>query len=1155
MRVSKYEEPVLDAAVLAELTYITSNLYPDKPEVKSILNDYRNQVERICCYIDLEHYSYLLELIMILIDGLDKLTQVDRNLSASEYIILHKIPKILSEYLVLPTDRKTDERFIELLKDPLWIRPITPDEEKELYVTSNNDYSCGQHNDSVELEDLLNNISEARPSCNVVSYSEENISHVNEVLINEDDNSLEECADLQGDETGINSEQQELVDLIKAELADIIDKQNKPEHDLAECDKELSYSILSNMSDQAKNISNAVGLIGLEGLSQCSKFISNNINLILHSKNDINQNQIFILKQWPLKLLGYINNVNNANTIDELLTLVSNESWNETLDTMERVRLKELLENPVFIEEEQEQRQLTASIEDVDLSLPEDVNQELLDGLLMDLPAQTEEFSYAIQNISSGGGLDNIDTAQRIAHTLKGAANVVGVRGIANLTHHLEDILQAQSKANSLPSQPLLDVLIRASDCLESMAETLLGIDTELDDAVNVLQDVLDWANRLDHEKVPPKKILNDEHAPIVSANLQITTPDEIHAQSEISLAKPEKILDHKNTASENALRIPASLADDMLRFAGENLIYTSQVQEYINILGRKQDAIDLHNQSLLQLSYDLEKLIDIQGFMPGADTSNSDGVFDPLELDEYHEIHTISRRLVEIAADSVELSLEIDKDLSGLKEIVVNQNQLQKEGEELVLRTRMVPVKTIIPRLKRGVRQVCRLTGKKVDLIVNDNNTYMDSEVVNNIIEPIMHILRNAIDHGIEVEEGRLAKGKATDGQINLDFERKGDQVIINIIDDGKGLDTDEIYSKAIGTGRINSDEDLSIESIQRLILEPGITTRNKVTQVSGRGIGLDVVSVKIRELKGSIDISSNLDEGCAITLSIPISSFSTHSLLVRSRQYIYAISSRGVEEILYPGVGDIRDIGEKSIYQLGNEAYSAVLLDTLLNLPPDRRKIERNVRPILLVKDESGTKTAILVQEVVDSRDVVVKNMGSYIPKLKGIVGATVLGDGSVSPVIDLPELLHERNTVQNRLYEEVIHTHAVNQSRNLPYILVVDDSLSSRRSLAQFVEDMGFSVRTARDGIEAVSMIETSKPDLLLVDMEMPKMNGLELTGHVRATPNIKNIPVIMITSRSTDKHRRAAIDKGVNYYMVKPFNEEDLAQQINMMLEII
>jgi chemosensory pili system protein ChpA (sensor histidine kinase/response regulator) len=193
-------------------------------------------------------------------------------------------------------------------------------------------------------------------------------------------------------------------------------------------------------------------------------------------------------------------------------------------------------------------------------------------------------------------------------------------------------------------------------------------------------------------------------------------------------------------------------------------------------------------------------------------------------------------------------------------------------------------------------------------------------------------------------------------------------------------------------------------------------------------------------------------------------------------------------------------------------------------------------------------------MVQEVIDSRDVVVKSMGEYIPKIRGIIGATVLGDGSVSPVIDLPELLYDKSSYQQDAHIKSLNNIKATQTRDLPYVLVVDDSLSARRSLSQFVQDLGLSVRAARDGMEAVSIIEASKPDLLLVDMEMPKMNGLELTSHVRATPGLKYLPIIMITSRSTDKHRKAAMDKGVNHYMIKPFNEDELSEQINRLLEI-
>ena len=1135
MTAPQHEESVIDATLLADLSDITARISPDSRDARLPLNDFRCLIERACGIAAQGQDPHLLDYTMILLEGLDQILDADRPLTLSEYRVLKQAPQILEDFLVPPLSTRTSHLLQKLLDNPNWASPGTIGSAQAHPLSANHRGDCPPPDAGVAIDDILAGISEGND--HDASPAPDTPPGPDPVETPELD-----CRPDSTMEAGISAldpTQQELVDLIKAELDEIVNSQYSPEYDLNSDDPESCALIINNLAEQAEKVSNALELIGLEGASLCSKLISDNINSYLSTTGELNKNHAFILKQWPVKLLAYLNRLGDKDSSGELLTLLSSESWPRPLDCQEYQRIQPLLENPVFHDEEQEQRQVSAKFEDVDLRLPDDVNQELLDGLLQDLPSQTEEFSTAIQNLAEGGGLENIDTAQRVAHTLKGAANVVGVRGIANLTHHLEDILEAQAKARALPDSVLTEVLVRASDCLESMTETLLGIDTEPDDAVEVLQDVLNWANRLDNP---------DAQAPAALdfGNGSERDQSNIEGPADSSQPKTDKI------APENLLRIPVTLADDMLRLAGENLIYTSQIQENIHNLVKKQDALDLHNHSLLQLSYDLEHLIDIQGYMPGSDHKNADAIFDPLEMDEYHEIHTISRRLVEIAADSVELSQELEKDLSDINELVVSQNQLHKEGEELVLRTRMVPIKTIIPRLKRGVRQASRLTGKQVELVVRDNNTFLDSDVLNGMIDPMMHILRNSIDHGIEGEEERIVNGKAVVGTIKLDFERKGNQIVIGIYDDGRGLDTDYIYSKALSSALIAADDELSTENIHKLILEPGFTTKSNVTQVSGRGIGLDVVSVKIRELKGSIDIHSEKGKGCRITLSLPISSFSTHSLLVRVRQYIYAISSHGIEEIIYPGMGELRDIGDQTVFQLGREAFSAVLLDSLLNLPPDRRKIERNDRPILLVKDESGTRTAILVQDVIDSRDVVVKGMGSYIPKLNGIIGATVLGDGSVSPVIDLPELLHD-TTSSHRTADDKASDTAVKPARRAPYALVVDDSLSSRRSLAQFAEDLGLSVRTARDGLDALTIIEANTPDLLIVDMEMPKMNGLELTSHIRATPDLGKIPVIMITSRSTDKHRKAAMDKGVDRYMVKPFDEDELAQHINGLLE--
>ena len=1151
-------------------------------DINQLMSRYRHQIELICSEVDQSEYLGLIDLMVIMDAGLDALIERGTGLNDFEISFLQEFPVLLADYLSMPGSRIAASILVKHFKKTDWIRPITLDEQKMLmsYIVPGRDEDEGQEQeDYIEAVNLENyQMPDAEGVSKEVHDSSDNVLDIDQLInmgsaeSSEDDVDAVSLSDYQTAEdavavdqqlpaveaddepemtsgempqemdsaqAGLDSHQQELIDLVKAELMDIAESTDQ----FPEKESDDYRDHIRDLSEQAENISNAISLMGLEGLAQASFHISSMLAEFGNEDAPVTDESQTLQKTWPLVLMACLDDIYDEQAIAGLIGFLQKPGWVSKLSSEQLDQLAALLKNPSFSEEEVESRQVTATEDDVSLSLPDDVNQELLDGLLQDLPSQAEEFSRAIHNISEGGSLAEIEVAQRIAHTLKGAANVVGVKGVANLTHHLEDILEIQAKSGTKPVPPLVEILVTAADCLESMSEALLGVDAPPDNAVQVLQSVLDWANRLDSDGVEAVTDATDSKMAPVTGNYSDTKPE----------ARPgEPVSEKEALHAENMLRIPASLADELLRLAGENLISTGQVQERIRNIMKSQDAIQLHNQALQQISFDLEHLIDVQGVASYFHQARENDDFDPLEMDQYNEMHSVSRRLIEIAADSIQLTDNLDSELVDLHNLVISQNQLQKESQELVLRTRMVSTRTIVSRLRRGVRQACRVTGKQVELNVIDNDTYMDSEVLNELIEPLMHVLRNAVDHGIETSEVRQRSGKSDTGCIELSFDRKGDQVVINVEDDGRGLDLESIRRKAIENGLLRSDVELTDDAMVRLVLESGLTTRDEVTQVSGRGIGLDVVNVKIRELKGSINIYTREGHGCRFEIILPISSFSTHSLLVRIRENIYAISNRGVEEILYPGLGELCDLGDQTIFQLENQAYSAILIDELLDFSDDRRKIDRSNRPILLVRDDSGGKTAILVQEVLDSRDVVVKSMGHYLPKLNGIIGATVLGDGSVAPVMDLPEMLQHQSA--HRDHRRVGSSKNQPAVSRLPYVLVVDDSLSARRSLAQFVQDLGMDVRTARDGMEAVSLIEARPPDLMLVDMEMPRMNGLELTSHVRASSNTNGVPVIMITSRSTDKHRAAAMEKGVNHFMVKPFIEEELAQYINDALDI-
>ncbi len=1146
-----------------KLSGLISDLRLEIDSPSTILIKFQQNIESLSKQLCSTDDSIMCHLVKILSEGIESITDESRNLTENELSFLDKIPTILYEYIELPKSKIPDAHFLTHVKNSQWTRKITDDEELyclDKLTRKRTDLSSSpvpveivndvQIIESSEIENDVSNSdcdpevidlsdfieSNSKDVCDFDSHSDEfNLNKFieeNDTFVNQDKESFcpDDAAPLM-----LSEDRQELVNIVIQEVDEL---QNVVATNINESIN--IKSLLIDTAEQIETVSNAVELIELNGLSLATRIMSCNIHVLALNDDNPSEDVISYINSWSSVVLHYLNNIADNNASMSIIDYMKCQYWPEALCEATESMLYSQLLHPEFTEEVSDTRQDQAKPEDMSIKLPDNVNQELLDGLLQDLPVQAEEFSSSIENLLNHQDITYLESAQRIAHTLKGAGNVVGVSGIANLTHHVEDILEIQAKAQKIPSSELLITLTDVADCLETISEALLGISDEPDNALDVYQNVLDWANKLDREGATEFDINSLQK----STTNPLSVPASISEQKKSTTAPSHK---------ENMLRVPVKLADDLLRLAGENMISTSQMQEYIKVIRSRYKSMKVHNQLLQQLSFQLEHIVDIRGLTSHNDYSDFDSVeFDSLELDQYHELHTMSRRLVELSADSIEMSQVLEEDLAKLQGLVINQDQLQKENEELILRTRMIPSRTIAARLKRGIKQVCRLTGKNVEFSIIDNDTYMDSEVLNSMIEPLMHLLRNSIDHGIEDTKTRELNNKSTTGNIELSFKRKGDKILIIINDDGQGLDLEKIRNKAISSGIVADVTDITESNLLQYILQPGFSTSEKLSHISGRGIGLDVVNEKVRELKGTLDVQSVAGKGCTFNVTLPVSSFSTHSLMVRVRNSIYAISNRGIEEILYPGLGEQQQVGEDIMFRFNDQLYPTKSIEQLLNIPEDRRTEERSTNPVILLKDDLGHTTAVLVQEVVDSRDVVVKPLGPYLPKIRGVIGATVLGDGSISSVIDLPELLATSSLNNPIQYENTLNP--LVDVKSLPYVLVVDDSLSARKSLAQFVEDLGLEVRTARDGMEAVTLIDVNPPGLVLVDMEMPRMNGLELTSHIRANMDTKSLPVIMITSRSTDKHRKIALEKGVDHYMVKPFAEDELAVQINNILKI-
>jgi len=916
-----------------------------------------------------------------------------------------------------------------------------------------------------------------------------------------------------------------LLEMISSEMQQILSELSEEFNDLA-TDLDQQKQTLEHYSGTLGHLVSATETIHLQGLNYFFQVMILQANKLSQRQQLINADEQQLLIAWIPLLATYMQSINNYETAKLFAKVLCTVSLPEPLSETTLEKLVDWLISPALTtaQEEFKDRKTEAFAEDVVLSLPEDVNPELLETLLQELPVLSADFSSAIQNLGAGGSQEDVRVACRVAHTLKGAANTVGIRGIAVLTHQIEDILDVFAHQSALPNSDLAEVLSEAADCLEGMCEAIAGQSEAPEEARPILQKILDWANLIIKEGIPE--------------------PQQTPNSKEVASSVPEKT--ERRVATSSVSHLSSTLIDNLFRLSSENLVLTGQLHNRLDLARDEARLLREQNRGLLQLVADLDRLGNIQG-LSATHSKKQEGEFDSLEMDQYTELHSITARLMESVADANELSDGLGRQLTQLDTLMASQSRLLVENQDAVLHTRMTPLSSIASRCQRAVRQASRLTNKQVELILQGEETLIDSEVLAALVDPLMHLLRNAVDHGIESAETRKSLGKPETGQVILSFSRQGNQIVISCQDDGSGLDLEAIRDTAIKHNVIQEGQVLTEQEISRLILAPGFSTRTSATQVSGRGVGMDAVYTQLQKLKGRLSISFEAGQGSQFDLSLPAALTSTHALIVSSGLQQIAVSSRGIEQIFYADTGKLRKTANKLSYYVNDEVYPAIYMETLLNQPLSEEDVTRS-RPVLLVKDETGAGYIVLVQQVFSSQEIVVKKLGEYLPDINGLVGASILGDGRIAPVVDLQDLVFS-----NIEYAAIQTISDQRQGgKGLPEALIVDDSLSARRSLEQFLGDAGYATRTAIDGIDAIEMLEAKKPDIVLVDMEMPRMNGLEFTVHLRANPLTQNIPVIMITSRGTVKHKQQAEQAGVNKYVTKPFSEDDLLVHVETLL---
>jgi chemotaxis protein histidine kinase CheA/ActR/RegA family two-component response regulator len=958
---------------------------------------------------------------------------------------------------------------------------------------------------------------------------------------------------------------------------------------------------IADMLSLFERFSQAVQTIGMDGLAGyllliqtfTHELVDNNyalnsdLNTYLHAASPANldtlaqqhDSGINWLQQWVNEVNAYLDNPADPQIVEGMVTYLTQCPKPFDEDHVLEIAAA-LLTLPEMTQEDAEaEALLLIDATDEDVALPtEDVDPELLFALLADAPQQLDNMEHAVTQWGTGAcSEDDMQEAMRCAHTLKGSGGIIGLPGVGKLAHRLEDILlyAAENLAvGERPPEALSRDVLQAVHCLQQMVSHLQGNEEAPNNAKSVLQSLLVWARLIQSGEIENLEAVNEAAFTVQPVQAAPSVPStEAHeravpiettpaATNSVQTNAATKTAEPAKSQESAVLRLGVSQLSRLLRRAGQSIVHTERLSKLLSDTEAWLAAMERSNQVMAARLRELDAMVNSQ-VVQLRDAQQvaqpDDASFDPLELDRYDALHGLSRFIGEAARDSSAMVLQARETTAQSVAMLRQESYALVSQHRELLTARMVPVKTIIPRLKRTVAQTAIATQRKVNLHVTGEDMVVDADVLSRLAEPLLHLLRNAVDHGIELPHARLEAGKPEQGTIYLDFQRDGEEMALRVSDDGRGLDLEAIEAKALSFGLIASAGSLSEAELQRLILQPGFSTRDAVTETSGRGVGMDIVNDRITGLKGRLEIDSSIGLGSTFTVHVPVSSGVAQALVVQCAGEAVALPLEQVDSIVAAGLGQfsLSDAGVQMEY--AGQYYPAFSLTQWLDLDSVSSAdiIERAQSWIVVLAKGANGPVALLVDAVLESRELILQDVGLLTRRVRGIVGGALRADGRPLFLLSVSELQRAVNLVANASKQTArtalttaASTAALRKRLQVERtrVLVVDDAWSVRRSMQQLLEDAGYDVAVAADGFEALERLRAKLPDVVLTDLEMPNLNGLELTRRMQDIPQWAEIPVVMITSRTSAKHREEGLKAGVDVYLTKPYQDADLLAQV-------
>ncbi|MCJ8146275.1 Hpt domain-containing protein [Acinetobacter sp. A3.8] len=731
---------------------------------------------------------------------------------------------------------------------------------------------------------------------------------------------------------------------------------------------------------------------------------------------------------------------------------------------------------------------------------------------------------------------------QRTYHTLKGNSRIVNQQEVGKIAYQLEVIFE-QFAFHQFTSDRYDDLIIQSHQWLRTAIydNEVAGLDklharlqkvVYDDSAVSV--DETTTAEVIDFADYQESKVVQGDGS----------TPPEMYADS---LVKQDQ------TAQEQ-IRVSADLVEKMIDLSGESAINRSRIEldlgQMTNTLSEMELAILRLADQLRRMDGELESQIIAKHEVEGQRYAD----FDPLEMDQYSSLNQLSKSLAESASDLIDFKTTLADKIRDTESLLLQQSRLQNELQQNLMGTRLVPFTRLVPRLQRLVRQVSTQLNRPVDFNIENTEGELDRNILERLVSPLEHMLRNAIDHGIEDQEQRAQAGKSATGRINLNIAREGNDILVIFSDDGKGIDVDAVKAKATNNGLITADMQVSDEDVMQYIFHPGLSTAQKVTQISGRGVGLDVVQNEIKSLGGHVSVKSTLGQGTEFTIRVPTSVAVSDALMVRVGDQQFALPLAQIERIVRISPVALSEYydSKKETFELDRQQIRLRYVGEFVTGQAKPMFSNMGSSVPVIIFNSSGRSVALQVDQLVGSRaQVVIKPIGQQLSSVGYVGGATILANGKVSLILD-GQTIARRVLTTARAHQVEKATSSSTQRTARKTVMVVDDSVTVRKVTTRLLERHGYEVITANDGVDAIEKLAQGVPDLMLLDIEMPRMDGFEVATYVRHDSNFKALPIIMITSRTGEKHREHAFSLGVNEYMGKPFQEADLVSNIQKVL---